>query len=190
MALPVVLATFGAVAQVMLTAQARVQVEQAAYAAARSALVHKCPPVDYLKALTSPIATVRSLDCTDQPQKWEDAARWALVAAGSPNSFAQGRGCPTITAGYELLQGSGQLDGYDAAAQAAMCYAYEPDNLQVTAAWDVNLIDALLGSTRAPIVVTVTFKYPLSTPFRRFIDSGKRGDGTYYREESVTVKLL
>ncbi len=185
LSLPLAMVIFGAVAQVLLTSQARVHVEQAAYAAARSALVHKCRPIDPFKAIEFPLAAVAATKCTDAPQKWEDAARWALVAAGSPNSFAQGRGCPTIEAGYQLMAGSGQLEGYDDAARAALCYAYEPGNLQVDANWG----PVGFGET-APIIVTVTFRYPLSTPFRRFIDTGKRGDGTYYREESVTVRLL
>ncbi|MEP0564959.1 MAG: hypothetical protein ABJC64_11190, partial [Paracoccaceae bacterium] len=49
-------------------------------------------------------------------------------------------------------------------------------------------------SERVPIRATVHFRYPLSTPFRRFLMnqgiSGKRGDGTYWRESSATVVLI
>lgn len=190
MVLPLVTIVFGAVAQVMLTSQARVHVEHAAYAAARSALVHKCPPFNVTDLLKSPIAGASTFTCKDDPQKWEDAARWALVAAGSPSGFANGRGCPTIPAGEELLAGSGQLAGYDTAAKAAMCYAFEPANVRVEVAWDQSLFSNLTGTQAVPITATVTFRYPLSTPIRRFLDGTKRGDGTYYREETATVTLL
>ena len=188
--LPMMLVLFGAVSQVMILAQSRVHVEQAAYAAARSALVHMCPPFNVVAMLKSPIAAIASFNCQDNPQKWEDAARWALVAAGSPSSAAFGRGCPDIRAGQQLMAGSNQLDGYDAALAAAMCYAYEPGTVSVSVNWETSLLSQLSGQTVIPVTATVTFQYPLSTPFRRFVDDGQRGDGTYYKTATATVTLL
>ncbi len=189
--LPVILVLFGAVSQVMITSQARLQVENAAYAAARSALVHKCPPFDLNALLKSPISKLRSATCTDKPQKWQDAARWALVSASSTTGYANGRGCPDIVAARQILDGSGKIKGYEGAASNAICYAFEPGNVIVEPpVWKTGFLSQLSGQTSVPIEVTVRFKYPLSTPFRRFIYEGKRGDGTYWRWGEATVTLL
>ena len=189
--LPVLLILFGAVAQTMLLAQSRLYVEQAAYAAARSALVHKCPSFNLLAALKSPVAALGDFSCTDQPQKWEDAARWALVAAAPTSAFATSRGsCPKIVAGEQLVMGSGKVNGLDEAVANSICYAFEPGNLEVEVAWDQSLIGIVTGKTAVPIKATVRFKYSLSTPFRRFLYDGKRSDGTYWRWGEATVTLL
>jgi len=57
LALPIMLILFGAVSQVMITAQSRVHLEQAAHAAARSAMVHLCPPFDFVDRLNSGLAS-------------------------------------------------------------------------------------------------------------------------------------
>lgn len=191
LALPVMLILFGAVAQTMLLAQSRLYVEQAAYAAARSALVHKCPPFNLLDALKSPVAALGSFQCQDEPQKWEDAARWALVAAAPTSAFAQGRGaCPQIRAGEQLVMGSGMVNGLDEAVSNSICYAYEPENLEVEVEWVQSGIAQLFGKTAVPMKATVRFKYSLSTPFRRFLSDGQRGDGTYWRWGEATVIIL
>jgi len=176
LAFPTLLILFGAVAQIMILGQARTYVEGAAYAAARSAMVYKCRPFDLL--------------CTDQPQKWEDAARWALIGASSPSDFAKGRGaCPDIAAAREALAGTRKTGGFDAALANAICYAYEPGNVTVDVAWDQSGLNLLPGATAIPIRAKVRFKTPLSTPFRRFVSDGKRGDGTYWRWGEATVVL-
>lgn len=191
LALPVLLILFGAVAQFLVLSQARLYVEQAAYAAARSALVHKCPAFNLQSAFKSPIAAVVGVQCQDHPQKWEDAARWALVAASSPSEFATSRGvCAQITAGKQLIAGTGKLNSLSAPVANSLCYAYEPGNVDVTVEWVQSGIAPLSGSTTIPMRATVRFKYPLSSPFRRFIYDGQRADGTYWKWGEATVVLL
>lgn len=192
LALPVLLILFGAVTQFMVLSQARLYVEQAAYAAARSAMVHKCPLFDPLQAFKSPAAAIVGFECEDRPQKWEDAARWALVAASSASQFSTARGnCPQITAGKQLITGTGQVGNLSSAVSNSLCYAYEPENVTVEVEWvQTGLLSPLQGSTAVPMRATVKFKYPLSSPFRRFIHDGKRADGTYWKWGEATVVLL
>jgi len=192
LALPALLAIFSALAQTMLMAQNRVYLEQAAYAAARSALVHKCPPFDYADLLQSPIPAINAAlrpRCQDRPRKWEDAARWALVSAAPSSAFAQGRGaCPTLPAAREIVTASALGDGLTEAFMNRVCYAFEPGNVAVEVAWRSDIRTAF-GVTTPPIEATVTYRYPLTTPFRRFLDDGRRADGSYWREGSATVVL-
>jgi len=189
--LPVLLVVFGAVAQTTLLTQSRLHLEQAAYAAARAALVHKCPPFNLISMLKSPVAALRGTDCTDDPLRWEDAARWALVAAAPTSAFAAARGaCPEIRAGEQVIMGTGMVDGLDAAVSNAMCYAYEPGNVEVTVEWEDDFLSLVTGAERLPIRATVRFRYSLSTPFRRFVADGQRGDGTYWRWGEASVVLL
>lgn len=191
LAVPVLLVVFGAVAQTTVLTQSRLHLEQAAYAAARAALVHKCPPFNLVSMLRSPVAALRGTDCTDDPQRWEDAARWALVAAAPTSAFAQSRGaCPEIRAGAELILGTGEVDGLDAAVRNALCYAYEPGNVEVTVEWDQSFLALVTGAERLPVRATVRFRYSLSTPFRRFVADGQRADGSYWRWGEATVVLM
>lgn len=198
MALPAVLVLFGAVSQVMITAQSRMHLEQAAYAAARSALVHKCPPFNIVAALKSPVAALRLTECRKNrsgldaiaQRKAEDAARWALIAAAPTTGHAMGRGCDQVKAGEEILTGSDKVMGRDQAVKNAMCYVFEPGNVTVTLEWQETLRTKLTGQTDVPIRATVEFLYPLSTPFRRFVYDEKRGDGTYLKRGSAAVTLL
>lgn len=200
MVLPVMMVLFGAVSQVLITSQSRVHLEQAAYAAARSALVYKCPPVRQLYA-TWGIRTIQtecfrnrsSLDATAQ-RKAEDAARWALIAAAPTNSAAGAMNCALPEAGRQLLTGGDRIAGRDAAVRNAMCYVFAPGNVTVELEWQPTGGISLASQDRLPIRATVTFRYPLSTPFRRFLiqngTAGQRADGTYWREGSASVTLL
>lgn len=189
LAFPMVLTLFAAVAQVMVTAQARTYVEMAAYAAARSALVHKCLPKDIELRLATRYALPSIPNCQDDPQKWEDAARWALVPASATSDLSQGRGCPQIRAGVELVKGTGKFAGKDQALRNAICYAFEDANVSVSVEWVRSPQSYLKAPKTLPIRATVEFRYPLSTPFRRFIKDGERGDGTYWRLGKATVEL-
>lgn len=198
MALPVMLVLFGAVSQVMITAQSRVHLEQAAYAAARSALVYKCPDFNLVAMLKSGVSALRPTECTMNrtqlnriaQQRAEDAARWALIAAAPTTGSAYARGCPQIKAAEEILTGRDMIMGKDQAVKNAICYVFEPGNVTVDLEWDTSLLSQISGRTDVPITATVTFKFPLSTPFRRFIKDAERGDGTYYKTSSATVTLL
>lgn len=196
MALPIVLVVFSAIAQVLITAQSRVHLEQAAYAAARSALAYKCPPrtISISALVTECFGPKRSsLDAIAQ-RKAEDAARWALVAAAPTTGAAAARGCTVPEAGVEAMTGGNQIAGRDTAFRNALCYVQEPANMRVELEWITTAGLPVSLSERVPIRATVHFRYPLSTPFRRFLmnsgNSGKRGDGTYWRESSATVVLM
>lgn len=187
LAFPLLMFLFGAVSQVLLISQARSYVEMAAYATARSAMVHKCPPPEIVAQLST-FSGLSAFDCTDQPQKWEDAARWALVAASSTSRFAQARGCPDIRAGRELVMGTGHVNGHDEAVSNAICYAFEEGNVVVEADWDRSLLNVVSSRKSVPMRATVRYKYPLSTPFRIWIGQD-RGDNTYWIEGEATVEL-
>jgi len=198
LALPAMLVLCGAVAQVMITAQARVHLEQAAYAAARSALAYKCPPFHVLAQLRTPGIPSRPPECLTRRSELdaiaqaraEDAARWALVAAAPTTGAAQGRGCENVPAAEQILTEGGHIQGRDQAAINALCYVFEPGNVTVTLDWEDSLGSLMSGATELPLTATVTFRFPLSTPFRRFVHEGERGDGTYWRTGTATVTLL
>lgn len=198
LALPVMLVLFGAVSQVLITAQSRVHLQQAAYAAARSALAYKCPPHDVLAILRSKgVAAVGSECLTRRSQldaiaqkKAEDAARWALIGAAPTSGAATARGCDRVPAAEDLLTRGDMIAGRDQAARNALCYVFEPGNVRVTLDWDESLLTPLDGRIEVPLRATVEFRFPLSTPFRRFVKDGKRGDGSYWRLGSASVTLL
>lgn len=189
---PPMLILFGAVSQVMILAQQRTYVEMAAYAAARSAMVHRCPEPAVMEALSSPFAALAKYNCTDdasKQRKIEDAARWTLVAASPTSEFAKGRGCPNIVAGLQIARASGKLNGLDDALTNAICYAYERENVTVTADWDLSTITRIVGADSIPMRAKVRYRAQLSTPFRRFIYDEKRGDGTYWKWVEAEVVL-
>lgn len=198
MAIPAMLILFSAISQVMITAQARVHLEQAAYAAARSALVFKCPDINLVDLVRSSVSIRRPTECMlkraslnrEAQRRAEDAARWALIAAAPTSASAGARGCPDVSAAVELMTGRDQIMGRNQAVENAICYVFEPGNVTVKLDWDQSLMAQLSGRTDVPITATVTFKFPLSTPFRRFVYDGKRGDGTYFKTASATVTLL
>lgn len=170
--LPVMLVLFGALAQVMITSQGRLHVEQAAYAAARSALAHVCHPL-------------RS-GCTPQSQKWEDAARWALLPA---SSTVGGSSCPDLPAAQQILTADNRIAGRDTAAFNALCYAFTPGNVEVDVEWVYSSAATLTGLDNLPVKATVRFKLPLSTPFHRFVREGE-AHGVSWRWGEATVTLL
>ncbi len=189
---PAMLVLFGAVTQVMILAQTRTYVEMAAYAAARSAMVHRCPEPSVMEALNTPFAAFVKYNCVDTAEKQrkiEDAARWSLVAASPTSAAAKGRGCPNVSAGVQMARASGKLGGFDAALSNAICYAYQSPNVTVEADWDMSLITQIKGGDAIPMRAKVSYRAQLSTPFRRFIFTGKRGDGTYWRLIEAEVVL-
>ncbi|MEM9477383.1 MAG: TadE/TadG family type IV pilus assembly protein [Pseudomonadota bacterium] len=189
LAFPAVLILFGAVAQTMILAQHRLYLEQAAYAAARSALVHKCPDLLNPSSYKSAAAAAEAALCPqrEDASKWLDAARWALVAA-SPSSGLGATGCPRVPAGAALVSGTSLNSSYQTAVENRICYAFTPGNVDVTVDWDRSLT-GLTSDARQPIKATVTFKYPLTTPFRRFLSDDRHPDGLYYRIGTATVVL-
>lgn len=196
LAFPVLLVLFGGVAQVMLLAQSRLYVEQAAYAAARSALAHKCPPFDPIFAAKYPISAAAMATCrdADHAHNWKNAASWALVAA-APSSD---RGCTDHPqAAVEIFEATNPQRNLTPALKNRLCYAFDDNNFAVTVEWMDTVKWPVTGNTEVPVAfarakpikATVKFKYPLTTPFRRFISDEKEGDH-YYRWGEATVVLL
>lgn len=171
LALPVVLLIGGIIAQTMLLAQNRLYVEQAAYAAARSALVHMCPTFD--------------LTCRQTKKApWEDAARWTLVAAAPSSGFAKARGnCGNLPAGVELMK-TAKLNGrLTTALENRICYVTERGNVSVE-------IERPIRAGVRTIRATVYFKSALTTPIQKLLSEGKHADGTPWRMLSATVEIL
>jgi hypothetical protein len=128
--------------------------------------------------------------CVDAPGKWEDAARWAIISAAPSSAFATSRGsCPNLPAAGDVVDSGSLTPALREAFLNRVCYAYEPGNLTVDVEWETDLFTTF-GVTTPPIRATVTYRYPLTTPFRRFLEDGQRGDGTYWREGTATVVLL
>jgi len=124
-------------------------------------------------------------------QKAEDAARWALVAAAPTTGAAAGRGCPDVPReAVEALTGSDMVAGRTQAVENALCYVYEPGNVTVELEWQQGAFSLAGGQTDVPVRATVGFRFPLSTPFRRFVRDGERGDGTYWKYAEASVTLL
>ena len=196
--LSAVLVLFGAVAQVLISAQGRIYLEQAAYAAARSALAHMRPPREILLVRMTGSALPRPGTCLTDPgprnraaqAKAEDAARWALIAAAPTTGQAAARGCDRVLAGEQIVTNGDSIAGRDQAAINAMCYVFEQGNVTVDLAWQPDYQALAAGATAWPIRATVTFRMPLSTPFRRFVRDGERGDGTYWKMSTASVTLL
>ena len=190
--LPIMLMVAAVVAELFIASQRRVAVEAAAYAAARSALVHKCPPFQ----IGGPFDTVTSLasgSCSDNPRKWTDAARWALISSAPGSRHAVSRGqCQTIAAAQEALRAAGLRGDLTQAARNRICYAYEPGNVKVDVDWHFGVMDAAYTAGFAKtlaIKATVTYRYPTASPVRKLISDGRRADGTRWYEKSATVVI-
>ncbi|WP_161635636.1 hypothetical protein [Actibacterium mucosum] len=192
MVLPILLFVTALAAEFFVTAQRRVAVEKAAYAAARSALVHLCP----LPSLGTPfelITGATAAPCVDQPDRWDHAARWALISAAPGSRHAVNRGaCETVPAAERAIQQAGLRGDLTQAMRNRICYAFEPENVGVQVAWRVSPFDfigALEGPVSHAIEANVTFRYPAATPLARFIADGQRGDGSYWIEKSARVVI-
>lgn len=189
--LPVVIFIFGILAQYLSLSQSRIYVHQAAYAAARSALVHKCLPTEYISALSNPFSALAGATCQDNPQKWQDAARWHLVGAAPTSEFAQARKqCSSLDAAQSLMAATPMPAHLHDAFDARLCYAFEPENVEVTVSWEGSVTGVVQRNTRPSIRATVRFRYPLTTPIGMFLSDGTRGDGTRWKWGEATVVLL
>ena len=196
LALPAVLLIAGVVAQTMLLAQTRVYVEHAAYAAARSALVHLCNDPGIMDFLTSPYGAVQDYRCDDSQEPWNNAAKWALVKAAPSSHFATQRGgCEDMPAGVELVTGTPMDGQLGTALRNRICYAFQGDNVEVSVEWAdddgwVSQFGAILSPEARPIRATVRFKAALTTPIQRLLSQGVHSDGTPWRLIEATVVLL
>ena len=190
--LPILLVLFAIAAELFLISQRRVTVEHAAYAAARAAMVHKCPQ-EGVYSLIGGIGGLFGEACQDQPEKWENAARWALVAAsaGSPHALSRGQ-CPDVPAAIRAMNEAGLRSGLSQGNKNRICYAFEPENVAVEVEWQLSPFDYawLFNRPKAhAIAARVTFRYPVASPVGRLLADGQRADGTSWIERSAEVVL-
>lgn len=196
LALPAVLLMGGIVAQTMLLAQTRTYVENAAFAAARSALVHLCRDPGIMDFITSPYGAVQDYRCDDDDEPWIDAARWSLVTAAPSSGFAAARGtCPQLTSGMQLLNGAPMDSALTEAARNRICYVFQGDNVEVEVDWAddsdwVGRFGNVVNPEARPIRATVRFKAALTTPIQRLLSDDVHSDGTPWRMIEATVVIL
>lgn len=182
--LPVVILLFGAVGQAMTFAKHRNLAEQAAYAAARSALSEFCPTPTSVLGVLNP-----TNNCTPNAQAWENAARWALVPAGT----ASGRGgfgdqCAAARHGGQLFLAGGMASGLSTALRNKICYVFAPGNSEIT----ITRLTALPVPSRPNYIAvraTVRFKFPISAPIGLFLSDGQHADGTPWAWGEATMVL-
>lgn len=188
---PVLVIVAGVQGQYMVLAKARMHAEHAAYAAARSALVHKCKPLNLSALTASPLSGLSQLACSDDPQAWNDAARWALIAAAPVSDKARGRGgCAQIPAATAAMEAVNLPAETRDAFENRLCYVHESGNVTVDVAWEQGLLAGLRDpDAHVPIRATVRFRYPVTAPIGMWLADGKRGDGTRYIVGEATVVL-
>lgn len=196
MLLPVLLLLTGVVVQFLILAQTSLYLHQAAYAAARSARVHKCPPTSLSGALGNPTeGMMRALleNCREHGEPWEVAARVALIPASQSSADSearQGGRCNFPEALIELSMGSPVRPSLEKAVRAKACYAFEPENVGVEVAWQTDLLGTFTTDGPPPIKAVVEFRLPIATPSGMIFAHGKRPDGTRYRLGKAEVTLL
>lgn len=179
--LPVLVLLTGLFGQYMEFSKTRIFVENAAYAAARSALAHKCPPFNSGLDLGGLIGAA---SCEEKPESWVDAARWALVPASPSSDFAAQRGvCPTLSAAEFTARAAGLSGDLAAAHRNRLCYAYEAGNVDVDVAWRAA------GRDTYEIEASVRFKAPVVAPIGMFLADGRRGDGTRWAWTKAQVAI-
>lgn len=187
---PMLILLFGGFGQYMAFAKARNHAEFAAYAAARSALVHMCEPLSLTDIWASPVSGLASLTCDEEPSRWEDAARWALIPAAPASAQARARGgCAHVPAAVEALRGADLEPSLEGAFANRLCYVFEPGNVEVDVRWRQDLM-VLAGAEAYPIVeATVRFRYQIHAPIAQWFSEARRGDGTTWRMGEATVVL-
>lgn len=197
--MPVWFLLCGLIVQFLQFAQTNLILHQSAYAAARSARVHECPPTNLLGSLDEGGGGLLGeifKDCTRKPDKWLTAARVALIPASSssPKSIARGT-CRYPKALVELTVGQSASrapirPGLQPALEAKACYAFEPGNVIVKVQWEQNLLTSLNTDGPPPITAAVRFRYPIVTPTAMLFADGRRGDGTRWRYGHAQITLL
>ncbi len=178
--------------QYMLFANSVVVMRSAAHAAARSALVHHCPPLELTGALGN-LATAAMSKCTPNNAKILDAARIALIpiAPSSTRSKARQGSCGFPDALTAIIVGAMRnSSNMKQAFEHKACYAFEPGNVKVDIKWDDMWGGMTIGKKLPPVTAKVTFRLPLLAPVRAVFFNGKHSDGVHYYETSVEVTFL
>lgn len=195
---PVALFVIAMFIQAMILAHQSVIVHVAAFAAGRSALVHKCPPPSLANA-TDIRNWTGAATCSDSDADALSirAARTVLIAAAPASSFARERGACNGLASDPLgmlvapmVIGSGVPDSLRAAIDNKVCYVLESGNdanVRVETRW-MKLI-GLATSRPPPLTSKVSYRYALTTPIGVFLAQGRRGDNTRWREGWAEVRI-
>lgn len=198
LAVPAILIVLSVVQTVMI-AQAVTVLENAAYSAARSALVHRCRPLSPLSGEQSAVSLARgalgtfTCDNDEADARALTAARLALlpISASNGRSMSRQGACDFPDALIDFIVGAGVRAELREAVEHKACYAFEDGNVEV----DIRWVGALSGVTVArdvpPIEATVRFRLPVFLPVHGIFSTGERsGDNSHYREISATVALL
>lgn len=192
---PIMIIFVFCVIQFMLMAHAQIVMRQAAYAAARSALVNDCPPISFESSMGNLFGAASSLlwnKCTPDKEKWETAARIALmpISASDTKSEARQSGCKYPKALTQILSGDPVRKELDPTLHNKACYAFEPDNVRVEIEWQTLINGVQVKAGPPPVKATVKFKFPILAPTRMIFSNGSRGDGTKYWQGQAEVTLL
>lgn len=196
LALPATLLVL-AIVQLMMLARATVVIEHAAYAAARSALVHRCRPVVPLQGSENLFSTADAfwgaLSCDESEADAQAlrAAQLALIPIGASSTRATDRGnCIYPEAAVEFIMGAGVRPGLRGAVENKICYVFEQDNVAVEVDWSTTLEGVSIVRALPTLEATVVFRMPVFIPVRALFSDGQRDDGSHYREITATVSLL
>ena len=194
---PILIIIVFVVVQFILLAQMQTVLRQSAYAAARSALVHDCPPAGLEDWWDNPLGAAGTMlmnECTPSPEMIETAARMSLIAASSSSPKSEGRqggACSYPEAVLQLTDTNPVRGGLRGALHHKACYAFEDGNANVSVEWQTQLPGGIqITRGPPPVKVTVTFRMPVFAPAARIFGGERRSDGTWYRAGSAVVVLL
>lgn len=196
---PVLIIVVFVIVQFVLLAQQMLVMRQAAYSAARSALVYQCQPVGLESWWDNPLGTAGSMlfqNCTDtaaKRKKIENAMRMALITISPSSDKSEERQgtCKYPQAAMQLLLNNPVRGALQKTLHNRACYAFEPDNALLNVAWVTPLSSGVqLKRGPPPVKVVVRFKLPVLAPSAAIFANGKRKDGSYYRAGQVEVTLL
>ncbi|GLQ35937.1 hypothetical protein GCM10007939_22210 [Amylibacter marinus] len=190
---PILIIVTCCVIQFMMMTQAQIVMKSAAYAAARSALVHGCPTISLVNVASNVASLATTISCSPKEEEWENAARIALlpIASSSPKSKARG-GCNYPEALITIMMRDAVRNSarMRTALENKACYVFEPDNVAVQIDWQ-STIPGVVQITRGPppVKAKVQFKLPVLAPVRMIFSTGELSDGTkiWAGEAEVTV---
>ncbi len=199
LAIPMTLIT-SCVIQFALLAQTTIVLEQAAFAAARSALVHKCRPLSLKSASEGLFGAAKAVwggaSCNDSAgaAQWENAARIALLPVSASNDKSksrQGGSCGHPDALVKLMLNSAVRSNLEEAVTNKACYAFEDENVRVDVSWRTVVSGVTFGDGVPAMRAEVTFRAPVLSITRMIFSSGSRGgDKSFYREITAEATVL
>lgn len=161
-------------------------VHYAAFAAARSARVHLCPPP--ANGDMANMSVMGGMACDNDTSQPEMAARYALITASPFGPRSCDGGCsPPQDVVVALANGTGTQTNLRAWQDQAQ-YAFDGSNLEIQS--ELLPVSAKAGTPgESPARVRVRFRHILLPWMEWTFGNGRRGDGTAYTiiEAEVTV---